>query len=65
MNRTPLSSSVIASIGYDNTSQTLEIEFVSSKVYEYQNVLVEVYNDFLSSPSPGNYYNDYIKGEYT
>ena len=38
MNRKPVRSSNISSIGYDSESKTLEIEFHSGGVYQYFNV---------------------------
>lgn len=38
MLRDPVSSSNIASIGYDPGSETLEIEFTNGSIYQYFNV---------------------------
>lgn len=38
MNRKSVTSSNIASIGYDETSETLEIEFKNGGVYQYFDV---------------------------
>ncbi len=35
MDRTPVSSSNLASVGYDSESMVLEIEFLNGSVYQY------------------------------
>lgn len=61
MMRTPVSSSNIRSIGYDENSKILEIEFNNGSVYQYYNVPAEVYNGLMSAPSHGRYLDTYIK----
>ena len=38
MNRTPVNSSNLSSVGYDPMSQTLEFAFNSGGIYQYYNV---------------------------
>ena len=64
MNRQKVESSNITSIGYDEKNKLLEVEFISSGLYEYSNVEKEIYNFFLSSPSKGKYFFKNIKGKY-
>ncbi len=64
MERSPVSSSNIASIGYDPRSSTLEVEFNSGGVYQYYDVPEAVYNEFMSASSHGQYLNQIIKGSY-
>ena len=64
MNRTTVSSSNIASIGYDQDSQTLEIEFLNGGVYQYFEVPKPVYDDLLNAGSHGQYLVQNIKGYY-
>lgn len=62
--REPVSSSNIASVGYDAASETLEVEFHNGTVYQYYNVPQGTYDQFLESPSKGQYLNIYIKNTY-
>ena len=63
MDRTPVSSSNIASIGYEDG--TLEIAFLrGSGVYQYYGVPESVYRDFMSASSKGNYFTRCIRGCY-
>lgn len=64
MNRPSVSSSTIASIGYDPNSQTLEIEFLSGGVYQYYNVPGNVHAGLMNASSHGQYFARYIKGVY-
>jgi hypothetical protein len=64
MNRQPVSSSNIASIGYDLESQTLEIEFLNGGVYQYFDVPQHVYEELMSASSHGQYLASNIKGAY-
>ena len=64
MNRKSVTSSNIASIGYDETSETLEIEFKNGGVYQYFDVPQGVYNGIMSASSHGEYLAHNIKGHY-
>ena len=64
MDRLPVSSSVIASIGYDATRRTLEVEFRNGGVYHYLDVPKKVYWQFVSAKSQGAYLNREIKDHY-
>ncbi len=61
MNRTPVSSSNLASVGYDLENATLEIEFHSSGIYQYHGVSVDVYEGLMSAGSKGSYFDQNIK----
>jgi hypothetical protein len=62
--RTPVSSSSIASVGYDATTCILEVEFVHGNVYRYRDVPDVVVRAFLSAPSLGAYLNANIRDAY-
>lgn len=64
MDRTPVDSSVITSLGYDAETQTLEVEFNNGDVWQYECVPQDVCRDFLDSGSLGAYLNEHIKGTY-
>lgn len=64
MKRQSVTSSNIASIGYDEASQTLEIEFLNGGVYQYFDVPKRVYEDMMSAGSHGQYLAQDIKGAY-
>lgn len=64
MDRVPVSSSSIASIGYDPDLQILEVEFVAGRVYQYMSVPQNVFDEFLGSGSKGSYLALNIKNLY-
>ena len=65
MNRISITdSSNVAGIGYDHRTQTLEVEFVKGSVYQYFDVPQNIYDEFISSGSKGQYLAGNIKGNY-
>ncbi|KAF1716824.1 KTSC domain-containing protein [Pseudoxanthomonas yeongjuensis] len=64
MERQSVASSNISSIGYDESSQTLEVEFYSGTVYQYFNVGADLYMQLMQSSSKGQFLNIYIKNAY-
>ena len=64
--RTPIPhSSVIASVGYNVIHRTLEIEFRSGDVYQYDNVPSYIYDELIETRSAGQYFSYYIRDKYT
>jgi len=61
MERIPVSSTNVASIGYDSNSMTLEVEFLNGSIYEYYNVPEGLFNDFLIASSKGTFLDQFIK----
>lgn len=64
MNRTPVRSSNLGSVGYDANQRTLEIEFKSGGLYEYYDVPIEVHDELMNAESHGKYFNENIKESY-
>ena len=64
MIRDPIASSNIASAGYDELSQTLEVEFTTGAVYQYYNVDSAMFEQFMLAPSKGQFLNVYLKNAY-
>jgi hypothetical protein len=64
MNRTPVSSTSIAEVGYDNATLTLEIAFRDGGLYRYFGVPVALYSRFMTSNSKGRFFVDEIKDRY-
>jgi hypothetical protein len=64
MERKAVSSSTIASIGYDPATETLEIEFHKTGLYQYFNVPLIVYETLMAAPSQGAFFNLNIKGQF-
>ena len=64
MERIPVSSSNISEIGYDEPSGTLEVLFHSEALYQYFDVPLVVYEEFIATSSHGRYLNTNIKGKF-
>jgi hypothetical protein len=64
MNRDPVASTNLTSVGYNEAAQTLEVEFSNGSVYQYYNVGSDLYDQFMISPSKGQFLNIYIKNSY-
>lgn len=64
MKRDPVSSSNIASVGYDASSETLEIEFMSGAIYQYYNVPQTIYDALIAAPSAGRFFAYQIKNAF-
>lgn len=64
MDRESVNSSSIASIGYDPTTMTLEVEFTTGFVYQYFDVPETEYRNLMAAESMGKHLNQQIKGNY-
>ena len=64
MERSYVPSSNIASIGYDEATETLEVEFLSGSVYQYYNVPPNMHEQIMQAGSKGKFLNIYIKNAF-
>lgn len=64
IDRQPVVSSDVASIGYDPATETLEIEFKATGVYRYFSVPQATFDGLAQTPSPGKFFLQHIKGKY-
>ncbi|HFH3909402.1 TPA: KTSC domain-containing protein [Pseudomonas aeruginosa] len=64
MERVSVSSSNIASVGHDASSQTLEVEFLNGSIYEYYHVPEHVYQELISASTVGGYFAQRVKNVY-
>lgn len=62
MERHPISSTNIASVGYESESETLEIEFLTGSTYQYFDVPQQVFEGLKTASSPGQYFAQHVKG---
>lgn len=61
---TNFSSSNVARISYDETTSTLEVEFLNGSVYQYYDVPNRIWEDFKSAGSKGQFIHQNLKGQY-
>lgn len=57
-------SSVIRAFHYKPTEHTLDITFVSGRVYRYLDVPQQLYDDMRASFSKGEYFNEHIRDHF-
>lgn len=61
MDRVRVSSSNLASVGYDSATATLEVAFLNGGVYQYFNVPAHVHAGLMSASSHGSYFDAHVK----
>jgi hypothetical protein len=61
MDRLPVSSSTLASVGYDPETTTLEVEFLNGSIYQHFNVPEYAFQGLMGAPSKGSYYYHNIR----
>ena len=64
MQRIPVNSSNLASVGYDQTSKVLEIEFHRGGIYQYLDVPEIEYRGLMQADSHGTYFRVNIRDRY-
>ena len=64
MKREPVSSSNIKSVGYDEMTSTLEIEFGNGDVWQYRGVPKAIYQEMMEAASIGKYFYKNIKSQF-
>jgi hypothetical protein len=60
----PVSSSNVASLGYDAETQTVYVRFTNNSLYTYKNVPEGEYQGLLNAPSVGSYLHRNYKNVY-
>ena len=61
MQRKSVESSNLASVGYDSSEQTLEVQFKHGGIYQYTSVPESIYNGLMNASSHGKYFDANIK----
>ena len=64
MDKYNVASSNVKAVGYDEPAQTLEVEFLNGRVYQYYGVPGDMHSRFMAAPSKGQFLNTYIKNQY-
>lgn len=61
LERKSVKSRIMRSVGYDDSTKILEIEFHTGIVYQYSGVPAKVYADLMHSDEIGKYFTDKIR----
>lgn len=64
MERQQFQSSSILAVGYDPIQEVLEVEFVKTGLYQYMNVPAFIYEQLMTAPSVGIYFNANVKDQF-
>jgi hypothetical protein len=64
IDREPITSSNLVSIGYDAERKMLAVEFKSGLVMHYRNVNLNLATDFYGATSRGAFYAAFIRGKF-
>ncbi|ACL16960.1 KTSC domain-containing protein [Methanosphaerula palustris] len=61
LERQPVKSVIMKSVGYDENTKILEIEFHKGEVYQYSGVPSKVYADLMHSSEIGKFFSEKIR----
>ncbi len=64
MDRQAVDSSMLASIGYDPETRTLEFEFNSGSIWQYSDVPPKEFIALMKAASHGSHAREHILGSY-
>jgi len=64
MRRVPVTSSTLASVGYDSDAHVLEVQFRHGGIYQYTDVPAGVHAELMAADSLGTYLSRVIKPNY-
>jgi hypothetical protein len=60
----PVKSRILRSVGYDASTKILEIQFCSGLVFQYSGVPAKVYTDLMRSSEIGKFFTDKIRTQF-
>ena len=64
MRVTSVESTALATVGYDEALELLQVEFRGRAIYRYFGVPAAVHQGLLGAPSKGRYFNQAIRGRF-
>jgi hypothetical protein len=64
MTMSPVESSFIAAIGYDEPNRILHVELKNGTVYQYEDVPAAKHAALMAAESKGKHLNAHIKGQH-
>jgi hypothetical protein len=64
MDVTPVESTALTTVGYDQARELLQVEFRGRAVYHYFGVPAAVHQRLLDAPSKGSCFNQAIRGRF-
>ena len=64
MKMTPVESTNLSAVGYEEATKRMQVRFNSGGLYAYNNVPKKAYSELMKADSQGSYFNTFIKGMY-
>jgi len=64
LERQPVKSRILRSVGYDDTTKTMEIEFQSGLVYQFSGVPSKIHMELIRSDPIGKYFSDKVRNRF-
>jgi hypothetical protein len=64
MQAVTVESAALATVGYDEARELLQVEFGGRAIYHYFGVPAAVHQGLLAAPSKGRYFNQAIRGRF-
>ena len=61
MERQPVKSRILRSVGYDDSTKIMEIEFQNGLVYQYTGVPPKIYADLMHAGEIGKYFSEKVR----
>jgi len=62
--RQPVKSRILRSVGYDESTKILEIEFQNGLVYQFTGVPPKIFSDLMHSDEIGKYFSEKIRPKF-
>ena len=56
----PVSSSQVASVGYNEEKKILRVKYVSGGIYDYHDVPARIFDEMLQAESVGKYMHQHV-----
>jgi hypothetical protein len=60
----PVNSSTIKSVGYDEPTSNLQVEFIHGGHYMYHGVPKQLYHQLIGAPSVGSFFHRNVKDKH-
>lgn len=64
LQRNPVESTNLRSVGYQRAGRVLEIEFRSGNIYRYRDVPLSAFEALMKAESKGRFFAQRIRGQY-
>jgi hypothetical protein len=64
LERQPVKSRILRSMGYNDSTKILEIEFQNGLVYQFLEVPPKIYADLVRSAEIGKYFTDKVRTKF-